>query len=89
MDTPSPISPMQAAPAAIRRQQAVQDAMASVDDIAELTVGERTVLVRTRTASPAEKAELWPQIVAVSSIYDNYQRKTAREIPVVICEERD
>ncbi|MEO7588632.1 MAG: hypothetical protein ABIS84_11465 [Arachnia sp.] len=41
MDTPSPISPMQAAPAAIRRQQAVQDAMASVDDIAELTVGDQ------------------------------------------------
>lgn len=55
---------------------------------AELTVGQRTVPVRTRTASGGEKAELWPQIVAVSSRYADYQRKTAREIPVVICEAR-
>jgi len=53
---------------------------------AELTVRGRTVRVRSRTASAVEKAELWPQIVAASSRYASYQRKTARDIPVVICE---
>ena len=38
MDTPSP---MHAAPIDVRRQQAVQDAMASVDDISELSVAEQ------------------------------------------------
>ncbi|WP_233557946.1 hypothetical protein [Tessaracoccus antarcticus] len=38
MDTPSP---MQAAPAGVRRQQAVHDAMASVDGITELPVAEQ------------------------------------------------
>ena len=38
MDTPTPST---AAPAGIRRQQAVQEAMASVDDIADLGVVEQ------------------------------------------------
>ncbi|MGV8911365.1 MAG: nitroreductase/quinone reductase family protein [Rhodoglobus sp.] len=54
---------------------------------AAITVRGRTVSVHTHTASPAEKAELWPQIVAVNSRYAGYQTKTERDIPVVICEE--
>ena len=54
---------------------------------AELTVRGRTVRVHSRTASAVEKAELWPQIVAANSRYAGYQRKTARDIPVIICEE--
>ncbi|MGV8851995.1 MAG: nitroreductase/quinone reductase family protein [Rhodoglobus sp.] len=54
---------------------------------AAITVRGRTVNVHTHTASPAEKAELWPQIVAVNSRYAEYQTKTERDIPVVICEE--
>ncbi len=53
---------------------------------AELTVRGRTLPVHTRTASPEEKAELWPKIVAVNPGYAGYQRKTTRDIPVVICE---
>ncbi|MGF1599399.1 MAG: nitroreductase/quinone reductase family protein [Acidimicrobiales bacterium] len=39
-----------------------------------------------RTASPEEKAELWPQIVAAYKGYGGYQRKTERDIPVVVAE---
>jgi deazaflavin-dependent oxidoreductase (nitroreductase family) len=55
----------------------------------ELTVDGRTVAMRARTATPEERAELWPRIVRVYRGYDGYQRGTDREIPVVICEPRD
>ena len=55
----------------------------------EVTVSGRTRKMRARTASPAEKAELWPRIVAEYPGYSRYQSKTARDIPVVICEPRD
>jgi deazaflavin-dependent oxidoreductase (nitroreductase family) len=54
----------------------------------ELTVKGRTMPMRARTASAEEKAELWPAIVAAYRGYESYQRKTARDIPVVICEPR-
>jgi deazaflavin-dependent oxidoreductase (nitroreductase family) len=44
--------------------------------------------MRARVASPEEKAELWPRIVASYKGYDSYQRKTDRDIPVVILEPR-
>jgi deazaflavin-dependent oxidoreductase (nitroreductase family) len=39
-----------------------------------------------RTASPAERAELWPRIAVGDKGYAAYERKTDRTIPVVICE---
>jgi hypothetical protein len=42
--------------------------------------------MRARTASAAEKAALWPSIVAIYKGYDDYQRGTERDIPVVILE---
>lgn len=38
-----------------------------------------------RTASPDERAVLWPRLVAMYRNYDTYQVRTAREIPVVVC----
>jgi deazaflavin-dependent oxidoreductase (nitroreductase family) len=52
----------------------------------EITVGDRTTPMTARTASPDEKAALWPQLVQVYKGYEGYQRNTARDIPVVICE---
>ena len=52
----------------------------------EITVDDRTIPMRARTADAAEKAQLWPAIVAVYKGYDGYQRNTTRDIPVVICE---
>jgi deazaflavin-dependent oxidoreductase (nitroreductase family) len=54
----------------------------------ELTIDDRTRPMRARTASPEEKAALWPEIVAVYKGYDDYQRGSTRDIPVVICEPR-
>ena len=47
-----------------------------------------TRTMRARTASPGERASMWPDIVAVYKNYDSYQKKAGREIPVVICEPR-
>jgi deazaflavin-dependent oxidoreductase (nitroreductase family) len=44
--------------------------------------------MRARTASSAERAELWPRLVDLYSDYDSYQSWTEREIPVVILEPR-
>lgn len=44
--------------------------------------------VRARTATPEERAALWPRLVEVYSDFANYQCWTEREIPVVICEPR-
>lgn len=54
----------------------------------ELTIDGETMPMRARTAGPAEKAELWPAIVAAYRGYASYQRRTTRDIPVVICEPR-
>lgn len=37
-----------------------------------------------RTATPEEKARLWPVMAEIWPAYNDYQRKTSREIPVVI-----
>jgi deazaflavin-dependent oxidoreductase (nitroreductase family) len=41
---------------------------------------------RARTASGAERAALWKQMAEVFPPYDDYQRRTQREIPVVVLE---
>lgn len=55
----------------------------------ELTLDGTTRPMRARTASPEEKAELWPQIVRAYKGYAGYQKRTDRDIPVVICEPRN
>jgi deazaflavin-dependent oxidoreductase (nitroreductase family) len=54
----------------------------------ELTIGGQHRLMRGRPASADEKAELWPRVVAAYSGYAGYQRRTRRDIPLVICEPR-
>jgi deazaflavin-dependent oxidoreductase (nitroreductase family) len=51
-----------------------------------LTGGGRRREVVVRTATPAERAELWPRVEAAYDGYRAYQAKTDREIPLVICE---
>jgi deazaflavin-dependent oxidoreductase (nitroreductase family) len=41
---------------------------------------------RARDASPDEKPDMWLEMVAQWPAYDAYQRKTSREIPVVVLE---
>jgi F420H(2)-dependent quinone reductase len=51
---------------------------------ATVEVGDREVRVRAEEAHQEEKARLWQKMVEVYSGYDNYQRKTEREIPLVV-----
>jgi len=53
-----------------------------------VTMSGETRALLARTASPDEKAALWPDIVAAYKGYDSYQKKAGRDIPVVICEPR-
>ncbi|MEV4257472.1 nitroreductase family deazaflavin-dependent oxidoreductase [Spirillospora sp. NPDC049652] len=41
---------------------------------------------RARTATPEERPRLWKKMTAVWPDYDEYTRKTDREIPVVVLE---
>ncbi|HEX2497224.1 MAG: nitroreductase family deazaflavin-dependent oxidoreductase [Actinomycetes bacterium] len=41
---------------------------------------------RARAATPEEKPDLWRRMVAVWPDYDEYQKRTDRQIPVVILE---
>lgn len=46
--------------------------------------GAATQRMRARIADEAERERLWPIIVAKHSLYGGYQRRTAREIPVIL-----
>ena len=54
----------------------------------ELTAKGTTRPMRARTATDEERTELWPQIVKSYAGYGDYQRRTNRQIPVVIVEPR-
>ncbi|MGW7275788.1 nitroreductase family deazaflavin-dependent oxidoreductase [Streptomyces sp. NPDC054864] len=41
---------------------------------------------RARTATPDEKPDMWRIMAATWPAYDDYQRKTDRQIPVVVLE---
>ena len=56
------------------------------DPEVKVTVHGTTQPMRARVASAEEKAELWPRIVSKYKGYAGYQRRTTRDIPVVICE---
>ncbi|MCB1269811.1 MAG: nitroreductase family deazaflavin-dependent oxidoreductase [Microthrixaceae bacterium] len=58
----------------------------TADPRVEITRDGDTTPMVARTATPEERAELWPRIVASYKGYEGYQRNTDREIPVVICE---
>ncbi len=46
--------------------------------------GERAM--RARVVDPAERAELWERVIRDHPHYAGYQRKTQREIPLVLLE---
>jgi deazaflavin-dependent oxidoreductase (nitroreductase family) len=55
----------------------------------EVEVGRERRLLRARTATAEEKARLWPKLVAIYPTYEDYQKRTEREIPVVILSPRE
>ncbi len=56
----------------------------AADPGVRLQVGAETFDATARTATPQEKARLWPVMTAQWPGYDDYQAKTARDIPLVI-----
>ena len=51
-------------------------------------VGRASRHMRARTATPEERARLWPRIIETAPAYGRYQQRTAREIPLVILSDR-
>ena len=54
------------------------------DPKVRVQVGSRLFEVEARRASTEEKATLWPRLVGLYPQYADYQKRTSREIPVVI-----
>lgn len=54
------------------------------DPRARVRIGSATIAVTAATATPEERARLWPTITAVHPGYAAYQRKTTRRIPVLL-----
>jgi deazaflavin-dependent oxidoreductase (nitroreductase family) len=52
-------------------------------------VGTRRFTARARVASPAEREVLWPQMARIFPLYEEYARKTARVIPIVVLTPQD
>jgi len=50
----------------------------------DLQVGSERFTAVARPASADEKARLWPKLVAIYPRYEDYQKRTSREIPLVI-----
>jgi F420H(2)-dependent quinone reductase len=51
---------------------------------ATIQVGSDIIRVRATVATPEDKKTLWPKVVAAYKGYEGYQRKTSRDIPVVV-----
>ena len=51
---------------------------------ATVEIGDREVQVEAEMADPEEKPRLWQKMVEMYPTYDDYQRKTEREIPLLL-----
>jgi len=51
---------------------------------ATIQVKKRQMQVKAETANPEKRRELWARLMEVSPGYANYQKRTTREIPMVI-----
>jgi deazaflavin-dependent oxidoreductase (nitroreductase family) len=56
---------------------------------ATIHVKGETIPVRASTASAEERRRLWSLMTEVWPAYDEYQQRTAREIPVVVLSRRE
>jgi deazaflavin-dependent oxidoreductase (nitroreductase family) len=54
----------------------------------QVQIGSHRRPVHARVADPQERTRLWPKVVQVYGGYEDYQRRTQREIPLVILEPR-
>ena len=56
------------------------------DPVVEVQVGTKKLKARARTAEGAERTQLWEKSLEFWPPYADYQKKTQREIPVVVLE---
>jgi deazaflavin-dependent oxidoreductase (nitroreductase family) len=56
------------------------------DPDVEVQVKDERFKARARTATAEERRRLWPTMTAEWPDYDDYQKKTEREIPIVVLE---
>jgi deazaflavin-dependent oxidoreductase (nitroreductase family) len=54
----------------------------------DVQIGSRRLAVRARVADDAEHERLWPKALETYAGYAEYQRRTARRIPLVILDQR-
>ena len=59
------------------------------DPECDLQIGARRVQARARLIEGEERAKVWKMMRDVYPPYDDYQRATEREIPVILLESRD
>jgi deazaflavin-dependent oxidoreductase (nitroreductase family) len=50
----------------------------------QVQVKQTTRIMTAVTATPQERARLWPRLIAQHPVYAEYQGRTTREIPLVI-----
>jgi F420H(2)-dependent quinone reductase len=53
-----------------------------------IQIGRRRIAVRARTAKDGERDELWIRLVEAYADFADYQRRTDRQIPVVVFDPR-
>ncbi|TYK47234.1 nitroreductase family deazaflavin-dependent oxidoreductase [Actinomadura decatromicini] len=61
----------------------------TADPDVTVQVGPDEFAVRARTATPDEKPPLWRIMASNFSLYDTYQEKSERDIPLVILEPQE
>ncbi len=64
-----------------------QNLKANPDTTVEL--GDRKLLVSAEEVDGEEKARLWRKMAEMYPTYDDYQKKTTREIPLLVLHTRD
>lgn len=54
-----------------------------------IQIGRRALRMRARAADQAERAAVWPRLLALNPDFADYQAWNQRVIPIVICEPTD
>lgn len=55
---------------------------------AEIQVGTEHFKVRARIAAGEERAKIWAHMLTIFPVYQDYQNRTGREIPVIVLEKQ-
>jgi deazaflavin-dependent oxidoreductase (nitroreductase family) len=56
--------------------------------VVAVQVGREQFTAHARVATGKEREQLWAQMVQLTPLYDDYQKKTKREIPVVVLQKQ-